>query len=233
MYKNLIFTATYNEYPVIKFFIKEILKLKINFDLLIIDDNSYDGTLNYLLNISKKYKFVKLIIRKEKMGLNTAHLMAFDYAKKYKYKKLITMDADLSHDPKMIPEFFKILKKKDFVIGSRYVIGGSCGLTGYRYFLSFYGNKFIKFILRIKSNEFTTSFRGFNILKFSNINFNKIKSKGYSFFMESIFFINKHKIPIYEIPICFEDRTSGKSKLSKFELIRTLFNLFRLKFYTN
>ena len=84
MNKNLIFTATYNEYPVIKLFIKEILKLKINFDLLIIDDNSNDGTLNYLINISKKHKFLKLIIREKKMGLNTAHLMAFDYAKKNK-----------------------------------------------------------------------------------------------------------------------------------------------------
>jgi dolichol-phosphate mannosyltransferase len=136
----------------------------------------------------------------------------------------------LSHDPKLIPFFLKKLKTNKFVIGSRYVKGGKCDMKLSRFIMSYLGSKFIKFILKINSNEFTTSFRGFRIEKMSNINFSKIKSKGYSFFMETIFLLNKSKIPITEIPIHFKDRTFGDSKIAKIEIFKTLFNLFRLKY---
>lgn len=229
--KTLLFTATYNEFPNIKILLNKINTLKTPLDILIIDDNSKDGTLQFLQKICKEKKNLKLIIRKKKLGLDTAHKMAFEYARNKKYNYLITMDADLSHEPKVIKNFIKLLRNKTFVIGSRYTKGGKCDLEGFRFLISFLGNFFIKYLLNIKSNEFTTSFRAFDLDKLKNLNINKIKSKGYSFFMETIFLINSLNVNIFEIPIHFKSRLSGVSKISKIEIIRTLFNVIRLKFF--
>jgi len=227
--KNLVFTATYNEFPNIKILLNKINKLKIPLDILVVDDNSKDGTREFLNQYAKKKKFFKLIVRNEKLGLDSAHKLAFNYAKKNKYKKLITMDADLSHDPAVIRKFIKLLQHKPFVIGSRYIHGGKCDLEGFRFYISYFGNFFIKFFLNINSNEFTTSYRGFDLKKLSRLNINEIKSKGYSFFMETIFKIHKLNVPIYQIPIHFSSRYSGRSKISKIEIFRTFFNVLRLK----
>ena len=227
--KNLIFTATYNEYPNIKILLDKINKLNLELDILVIDDHSNDGTLLFLKNYSKKN--FKLIVRKEKMGLDTAHKMAFQYARAHKYNYLITMDADLSHDPKVIKKIVNLLSVYPFVIGSRYIKGGKCDLKGFRYFMSYLGNIFIKYFLNINSNEFTTSYRGFNLDKLNRLNISAIKSSGYSFFMETIFLINKINIKIHQIPIHFQSRFSGNSKIAKIEIFRTLFNVLRLKFF--
>jgi dolichol-phosphate mannosyltransferase len=228
--KSLIFTATYNEFPNIKLLLNKIDKLNISLDVLVVDDNSKDGTLEFLKKyLKKKKKNFKLIIRTKKLGLDSAHKLAFDYAKKNKYRNLITMDADLSHDPAVIIKFIKLLQHKPFVIGSRYIPGGKCDLEGFRFYISYFGNFFIKFFLNINSNEFTTSYRGFDLKKLSRLNINEIKSKGYSFFMETIFKIHKLNVPIYQIPIHFSSRYSGRSKISKIEIFRTFFNVLRLK----
>ena len=98
-----------------------------------------------------------------------------------------------------------------------------------RYLISVIGNKFIKFFLGIKCNEFTTSYRGFNLIKLKNFSLKKIKSKGYSFFMETVYLINKKNFKITEIPIKFKNRIYGKSKIPKIEILRTFFNVIRLK----
>ena len=98
-------------------------------------------------------------------------------------------------------------------------------MTGLRLFISFFGNKFIKFVLNSKCSEFTTSYRGFNLKKLKNFNLNLIKDAGYSFFMGTIFEIERKKYKVKEIPITFYERSSGKSKIEKIEIIRTLKNL--------
>ena len=140
------------------------------------------------------------------------------------------MDADLSHDPNEIPKMINILNKSSFVIGSRYTEGGKCEMSGHRLMLSIIGNKFIKKILRINCNEFTTSYRGFNLLKLKEFDLNIVKSKGYSFFMETIYRLNKHGVVINEIPIHFRNRRHGNSKIPGIEIFRTLKNLFILYF---
>lgn len=227
--KILIFTATYNEYTNIKILLDKINKLKLQLDILVVDDKSNDGTLAFLKNYSKKN--FKLIIRKRKMGLDTAHKLAFKYARNNKYDYLITMDADLSHNPKVIKKIINLLRTYSFVIGSRYISGGKCDLRGFRYFISYLGNAFIKYFLNINSHEFTTSYRGFNLTKLKRLDVNKIKSSGYSFFMETVFLINKLNIKVHEIPIHFQSRFSGESKIAKIEIFRTLFNVLRLKFF--
>ena len=123
MNKTLIFTATYNESENIKKLINKIFKINKNVDMLIIDDNSPDKTFQIINKISKKNRRLNLIKRKGKLGLNTAHIAGYEYAIKNKYNNLITMDADLSHNPKEIPKIINLLNHYDFVIGSRYMKG--------------------------------------------------------------------------------------------------------------
>ena len=231
MTKTLIFTATYNEKDNIKILINKINKLKVNADILVIDDNSPDKTWKILKEIEKNNTNLKVIIRKNKLGLDTAHKLAYNFAVKKGYKKFISMDADLSHDPVEIPKIIYNLNKFPFVIGSRYSLGGKCEMQGFRLLLSKIGNKTFKFFLKIKCNEFTSSFRGFNLTNLTNFNFNLINSKGYSFFMETVYRIDKLNHEIKEIPIIFKNRTQGKSKIPKIEIFRTIKNLFILKFF--
>ena len=228
MSKTLVFTATYNEVQNIKKLISLIYKNFPKADILVIDDNSPDLTYKLLKKLKKKYKNLKIKLR-EKYGLDSAHKFSYDFAKKNGYVKLITMDADLSHNPIEIKKIVRLLDKSEFVIGSRYIKGGKCELPLLRYLISFFGNKFIKFFLGIKCNEFTTSYRGFNLIKLKNFSLKKIKSKGYSFFMETVYLINKKNFKITEIPIKFKNRIHGKSKIPKIEILRTFFNVIRLK----
>ena len=227
--KILIFTATYNESENITNFLDSIDNLNLKLDVLIIDDNSPDKTSEIIENYSKNKKNIHLIKRSKKEGLDTAHKIAYEYSMKNNYEFLITLDADMSHDPKLIPEFIEQLKTNAFVIGSRYINGGKCDMKGLRFFLSYFGNKFIKFIFKINCSEFTTSYRGFSINKLEDFNLKDVSSKGYSFFMETIYLINKKKIAIKQIPIYFKDREKGKSKIPRVEMFRTLLNIFKLK----
>ena len=229
--KILIFTATFNESENIKNLLVSINKLDLELDILIIDDNSPDKTFEVIKQHALEKNNIKLIVRNKKEGLDTAHKFAFKYSIENNYEYLITLDADLSHDPNEIPIFIKELNNNDFVIGSRYVKGGGSNMKGIRLFLSYFGNKFIQFIFNINCNEFTASYRGFNLRRFKKFNLDNVSSKGYSFFMETIYLIHKEGILIKEIPIFFKDRRKGKSKIPKIELFRTLINLFKLKFF--
>ncbi len=225
--KNLVFTATYNEAENIKNFLDIVLKFE-DLDVLIVDDNSPDKTYEIIEEFKKNYNNLILIKRDGKLGLDTAHKLGFNFAKENNYEKLITLDADLSHDPTKIKDFIDELDIHSFVIGSRYIYGGKNKMKLSRLALSYLGNKLIKYVLRIKSDEFTTSFRGFNLKKLKNFDINNVQSKGYSFFMETIYWINVSGYEIKQIPIIFVDRDKGKSKISKIESFRTIKNLFLL-----
>ena len=167
--KILVFTATYNESKNVKELILEIKKYNPNVDILIIDDNSPDGTSKEILRLKRNINNLFLITREKKLGLDSAHKLGYKFALQNKYDYFISMDADLSHDPKEIKNFIKYLSNYPFVIGSRYISGGKCLMTGRRLFISKFGNKLIKKVLQINSNEFTTSYRGFNVSKLKNL----------------------------------------------------------------
>ena len=231
--KTLIFTATYNEAENIKDFLKIIDNLNLKADILIIDDNSPDGTSGIIEDYKKNIKNLNLITRSGKLGLDTAHKAAYDFGIQNNYEYLITLDADLTHDPKKIPEFISELNNDNiFVIGSRYMKEGKTDMKGLRFLLSFFGNKFIKFILNINCSEFTSSFRAFNLKKLGSFHLKIVSSKGYSFFMETLYQINKQGITIREIPIHARQRDKGESKIAKIEILRTFKNLFKLKFFS-
>ena len=226
--KILVFTATYNEKENIVKLINSISKFCPNADILVIDDNSPDNTAEEVLNLKKTNEKIYLIKRDSKAGLDTAHKRAYNYALEKNYDFLITMDADLSHDPSELINFINNLEIHPFVIGSRYITGGKCLMKKRRLFLSRFGNILIKKVLGINCNEFTTSYRGFNLKKIGNFNLNQVNAKGYSFFMQTIYELSKIKVQIKEIPITFYDRSSGYSKLPKIEILRTLKNLVLL-----
>ena len=232
MKKILVGTATYNEFKNIKKLINKINNLNFKLDILIVDDDSKDGTLEEILKLKRVFSNIKLIKRKDKSGLDTAHKIIYKYAKQNKYRYLITMDADLSHEPKIIPIFLKNIKNYDCVIGSRYIRGGKNELKGFRLFISIYGNKLIKKVLNTNLNEFTTSYRCFDILKLKNFNLNQVKARGYSFFMYTIFLLIKNNFRIKEIPIKFKERNYGRSKIPKIEIFRTIINLILIKIKT-
>tara|TARA_X000000368_G_scaffold246664_1_gene194865 strand:+ start:180 stop:899 length:720 start_codon:yes stop_codon:yes gene_type:complete len=228
--KILIFTATYNEKDNIENLIRSINDNNLKVDIFIIDDLSPDKTYVKIQDLQKEYKNIFLKIRNGKSGLDTAHKEAYEYAILNNYDYLITMDADLSHDPNEINNFINYLSDFPFVIGSRYVKGGKCLMSGRRLLMSKFGNKLIKNVLQINSNEFTTSYRGFNLSKLKNFHLNKVSNKGYSFFMGTLFEIDKLGYKIKEIPIIFKDRQKGLSKIPKIEILRTIKNLLILFF---
>ena len=228
MNKILVFTGTYNESDNILKFINQVFKASNLIDLLIVDDNSPDKTFEIIKLHPLINKRIFLNVRKKKLGLDTAHKFAYNYAKKKGYNKLITMDSDLSHNPKEISKFINLLDRYNFVQGSRYISGCKNNQPKLRYLLSYVGNKLIKIILNSELNEHTTSYRGFNINELKNFNLSKVKAGGYSFFMETIHRLKLDNFSMVEIPIIFNDRIYGQSKIPKIEIFRTLFNLIKI-----
>jgi len=224
----LVVTATYNEIGNIKLLLENIWNVEPNTDILVIDDNSPDATGEYLKGYSLINSKLCVIQRTHKLGLGTAHLIGFIYAIKNNYDFLITMDADLSHDPASIPTLLNSLKSSDFVVGSRYMKGGYCDYTGYRKYLSYLANLAARICLGIKLTEFTTSYRGFRVKKLAELNLACLNNRGYSFFMESIFILFKSNFLLSEVPITFKDRYSGSSKIPPFEIFNGLKKLFAL-----
>ena len=207
-----------------------IEKQPSNQHILIIDDNSPDGTSEEIKKLQNNFKNLFLIKRNNKLGLDSAHKEAYEFALKNNYDLLITMDADLSHDPNELSNFIRNLEEFPVVLGSRYIDGGQCLMKGRRLIFSKYGNLIIKFIFQLDCNEFTTSYRGFNLKKLNNFHLNLIKTKGYSFFMGTVHEIFKQKFKIKEIPIIFNDRKKGYSKIPRLEILRTIINLLILRF---
>ena len=228
--KILVFTATFNELNNIKELVSSIKKQPSNPHILIIDDNSPDGTSEEIKKLQNNFKNLFLIKRNNKLGLDSAHKEAYEFALKNNYDLLITMDADLSHDPNELDNFIRNLEEFPVVLGSRYIDGGQCLMKGRRLIFSKYGNLIIKFIFQLDCNEFTTSYRGFNLKKLNNFHLNLIKTKGYSFFMGTVHEIFKQKFKVKEIPIIFSDRKKGYSKIPRVEMLRTIINLLILRF---
>jgi len=228
--KILVFTATFNELDNIKNLVSSIKKQPSNPHILIIDDNSPDGTSEEIKKLQNNFKNLFLIKRNNKLGLDSAHKEAYEFALKNNYDLLITMDADLSHDPNELGNFIRNLEEFPVVLGSRYIDGGQCLMKGRRLIFSKYGNLIIKFIFQLDCNEFTTSYRGFNLKKLNNFHLNLIKTKGYSFFMGTVHEIFKQKFKVKEIPIIFSDRKKGYSKIPRVEMLRTIINLLILRF---
>ena len=185
---------------------------------MIIDDNSPDGTSKIIEEHQLKAKNLFLVKREKKKGLDTAHKSAFNFAKEKNYQKLISLDADLSHDPKIIPSIYRSIKLLPFAIGSRYIAGGKNEMKFIRHIQSLLGNKLIKFVLRIIVTNLLLRTEVLILEKMHDFNMNRVSSRGYSFFMGTVYLVNKLGYDIKQIPITFIDRKKVCPKFLKSKL---------------
>ena len=228
-----IIIPTYNEAENIRELVEKILALKLqNSKIIIVDDNSPDGTGKLADSLAKKHRGkITVIHRPGKLGLGTAHKDGFKLAASHEAKVIITMDADLSHDPSVIPQMLNKLKSSDLVIGSRYVEGG--GIVGFplwRLALSSIAQGLCRFFLRIKVHDSTTAYRAYKKDALEKIKPETIKSDGYSYLIEVVYRAQKERLSVFETPIIFKAREKGKSKVSQAEILKALVTVFRLKF---
>ncbi len=228
MEKILVFTATYNEAENVESLVTDVFEYLPESDVLVVDDASPDGTGRILNELSLNQKRLRVIHRPKKLGLGTAHKLAMKYAISNEYDVLVTMDADYSHHPKYLPTLVKLMRQNDFVIGSRFINGGGLSYGFLRRILSTTANIMARNVLKIPLKECTTSFRGFKVSLLKKMKLDLIQSEGYSFFVESIFYLIQQTKKINEFPIYFYDRKSGSSKISKIEIFNSVICLGKL-----
>jgi len=211
---HLVVIPTYNEIDNIEDFVNQIIK--INVDILIVDDNSPDGTGDLVQKLSENLSQVNLLKRSGKLGLGSAYRDGFKWGLNEGYKYLIEMDADFSHSFSDLNNILQNSKNFDVVIGSRYIPGGgSNGWDFKRKLLSSYANKLSKVLLKSKINDMTSGFRSYSSEALNEINYFSTKSDGYSFQIEMTIRSIEKKLSIKEVPIIFTERSLGNSKMSK------------------
>jgi len=231
MPKALVCIPTYNEIENIEKIIPKILSMDDEIEVLIIDDNSPDGTGDKVEEMMKENKRIHLIKRAGKMGLGTAYVEGFKYAIKNNFDLVFEMDADFSHDPNTIPSFLEAIKDNDLVLGSRYINGiNVLNWPMKRLLLSYFANVYTKIVTGMKINDATGGFKCFRIEVLKSIDLDKIKSNGYSFQIEMTFKAWKKGFRIKEIPIIFMDRQQGKSKMNKKIIHEAIFMVWKLRF---
>ncbi len=214
--KSLIIIPTFNELENLPRLIPKVLKQDDSIDILIVDDNSSDGTANYVLEQQKSNSRLNLIQREKKLGLGTAYIAGFRFALANGYDFIFEMDADFSHEPKEIPHFLKAIEKNDLVLGSRYIDGVRVlNWPMKRLLLSFFASVYTRIITGMPIKDATGGFKCFRRKVLESIDLNNVRSNGYSFQIEMTFKAYKKGFKIKEIPIVFMDRVKGKSKMSK------------------
>ena len=211
---TVVIIPTYNESKNISILLDLLINLSI--DILIVDDNSPDGTGDLVQKLSENLSQVNLLKRSGKLGLGSAYRDGFKWGLNEGYEYLIEMDADFSHSFSDLNNILQNSKNFDVVIGSRYIPGGgSNGWDFKRKLLSSYANKLSKVLLRSKINDMTSGFRSYSSEALNEINYFSTKSDGYSFQIEMTIRSIEKKLSIKEVPIIFTERSLGNSKMSK------------------
>ena len=230
--KTLIISPTYNEIKNIKSLVKQVFDLDPGYHLLIVDDNSPDGTALKVKELQSTYPNLHLEERPGKAGLGTAYLFGFKWALENNYDHIVQMDADLSHDPNDVPRLVSRLKDHDLVIGSRYVNGVSVVNWPIRRLILSYGaNMYSRFITGMPINDGTGGFKAWRGTILNDIELKKVRSQGYSFQIEMNFRSWRLGARIKEEPIIFVDRTIGESKMSKSIMYEAIWMVWRLRIW--
>lgn len=228
--KTLCIIPTYNEIENIAKILNEIRALPVNVDVLIVDDNSPDGTATIVKNEMQSDNHLFLLERPGKLGLGTAYVAGFKWALINGYKIIIQMDSDFSHDPKEIPNFLEAITDADLVIGSRYLKGFNVvNWPLRRKILSYGANFYSRLITRIPLKDATGGFKCFRQEVLEVIDLTQIKSSGYSFQIEINFKAWKKGFKLKEIPIIFVDRSAGNSKMNLLIIFEAIFVVWKLK----
>ncbi|MCM8784144.1 MAG: polyprenol monophosphomannose synthase [Candidatus Omnitrophica bacterium] len=221
----------YNEKEHIKPLIKEILAVENVSKIIVIDDNSSDGTGGVLDELKEEVWQLKVIHRPQKLGLGTAYIEGFRLALKEDCNFILQMDGDFSHDPKYIPQMLEAIKTCDLVIGSRYISqGGIKNWSLWRRLLSKVASIYVRIITKMPLNDPTSGFKCFRRKVLEKITLDKIHSQGYAFQIEMNYLVWGNNFRIKEIPIVFYERKRGKSKLNLRIILEAMWRVWELRF---
>lgn len=229
--ETFVIVPTYNEADNINDLIEQILDLPVDLGVVIVDDNSPDGTGDLVdAWVTKQPGRVYAVHRAGKLGLGTAYIAGFKKAlHDIGAERIMTMDADFSHNPRYIPAMIQLSKTKHVVIGSRYVPGGgSRNCTWKRVLLSRGANLVARTLLGLQAEDATAGFRLYRREVLESIPLDEIFSSGYSFLVEMLFLCQRRGWQIGEVPIIFEDRRKGTTKISRNEVLKAQYTLARL-----
>lgn len=224
-----VLVPTYMEKNNIAVLIKSINKnlSGYTFEVVVVDDNSSDGTADEVRRITKDYGNTKLIVRSEKMGLGSAYRDGFSASS---YGFIVEMDADMSHNPEEITKLLQGLNPVDIVIGSRYIEGGNTvGWSWQRKLVSWGANRFARFVLGLNPKDVTSGFRVYSKDAFEKI-ITHSTLNGYAFQIEVLYLASKLGFKVKEVPITFNERRDGESKLGIREMFRFAIAMFSLRF---
>jgi dolichol-phosphate mannosyltransferase len=228
--KALVIIPTYNEIQNASQIVSEVLKQDPSVDVLIIDDNSPDGTAKTIREIQVLEPRVHMIERTGKLGLGSAYVEGFKFGISNHYDYIFEMDADFSHDPVMIPKMLEAIKDYDLVIGSRYINGVNVvNWPIIRLLLSYGASKYVRFITGMPIKDPTGGFKCFRREVLESIDLKDILSDGYSFQVEMNYRTWLKKFRIKEIPIIFYERSNGQSKMSKQIIYEAIFMVWVLR----
>lgn len=232
--RNLVVIPTYNERENIAPLIKHILLAAADTDIVVVDDDSPDGTAQEVRGLQdfadEHQAEIMLIERKGERGLGGAYRTGLQYGLSRGYRILITMDADHSHNPLHLPAILSAVEENDVVIGSRYIRdGGTINWRIRRILLSWLANRFARFMLRLKGSDLTSGYRAYRREILEKIGLDQVKSNGYSYLVEMLFRAQQNGAQVREVPIIFYDRTMGNSKISRKEIYRGVLTLLRLR----
>ncbi len=233
MSDTLVIIPTYNEKENIEAIIRAVFLQKKEFDILVVDDNSPDGTSGIVEELLKEFSNLFLEIRKEKTGLGTAYIHGFKWAFKKGYEYIIEMDADFSHNPKDLVRLYDAcaIDGADFSIGSRY-LNNKINVVNWdfkRLFLSYFASKYVRIITRIPIFDTTAGFVCYRKQVLENIELDKIKFVGYAFQIEMKFKAWKRKFRHKEVSVIFTDREIGTSKMSGSIISEAIFGVIKMR----
>ncbi len=234
MKENLVIIPTYNEKENIGNIISVVLKLETEFEILVIDDGSPDGTAAIVKELQKSHsQRLHLLEREGKLGLGTAYIEGFKWALEKKYSYIYEMDADFSHNPFDLEKLHDACAKEgaDMAIGSRYVSGVNVvNWPMGRVLISYFASVYVRWITRMKIHDSTAGFKCYSRKVLETINLDKIKFKGYAFQIEMKFTAWKYGFNIVEVPIIFTDRKEGSSKMSGGIVHEAVWGVIKMKF---
>jgi dolichol-phosphate mannosyltransferase len=229
--KAIISIPTYNERDNIANLVRDIQRVVSDVDILIIDDNSPDGTGQIADQLAARDPSIHVMHRPGKMGLGTAYVAGFRYAIERGYDLVFEMDADFSHNPTYLPQFLALAENADLVIGSRYIKGGGTpNWSPLRKFISGGGNIFARAVLGIPIHDCTGGYRCYRTAALRTLNLGAIRAQGYAFQVEMAYNFWKSGFRIRETPIIFEDRRVGSSKMSRKIFIEAFLWVVRTRF---